>query len=397
MDRHTDKEVEMGVPVLAGKKFLAVIRTTKWFDLGFEARLVFSFLIFRARTAKGKGTSQRSIAGFLGIDRGEAVPKALQALRQAGLARQDEDGMWWAAEPKGEFREFFGWQDKFRSMHRPWFARFKFFTIYFPTPKSRLTLRQIALYFLFWSLAYNKDDPDNDFLAGQSVKGFASLLCVSRPNIDESLEVLRSEGLIRYAKSIDGNDIGVRLFPIRAEQEVWFRDALEPRVSEATGRARYPGLFDDDEVGALTGEGGAQVISGRDAVASPIAGRKAEAPNADSHPLTMTKEAAIVPASPPCGPDHPGAGQAGGTPGTSPDGWTPAPKTAGAGPRCPAPVHGAGDDSDDGDGLPRPEEWTAEDQRSHEEFLRGLGIDPRSTSALVQDEYEALFHLLKNL
>lgn len=117
-------------------------------ESGFNAVVVFSFLVYRLKAAKGNSyraaVSKKQIQRGTGLDRSRTIPAALQLLEKHDLIGTHK-GRSFAYQPKDE-----SWFLQMKhAAQKPWYARFAYFPIWIPAPvDNSLTPRQNALYWL---------------------------------------------------------------------------------------------------------------------------------------------------------------------------------------------------------------------------------------------------------
>ena len=129
------------------KRFPFVI-CTEASPLAFNARLVYSYLVYRYRK-KLPGPATK-IGADTGLCRVRTVPDALQELASHGLVRKPKDG-WRACEPEGKMLSWFSLRRDAgpRKLFYDWF-RYQMYP--YPGPDCPLTPRQLYLYGLLVSL-----------------------------------------------------------------------------------------------------------------------------------------------------------------------------------------------------------------------------------------------------
>jgi hypothetical protein len=196
------------------KRYVPLIATRKACKINFQQRYIYSYLVFRL--SKEQGATKRRIASVLGIDRGEAVPNALNALQKEAEGRcklvEEGEGEFWALEPTGDAGEWFA---KNRRTDESWHRQFSTYKVFMPTKESKLTTKTNGLLWLLYSLAPRWKRP---VVTNQTKKGLAVLLGVSQKCVDSALDTLGKHELVR----IDGNDY--ELLPPKEECLTWWKD-----------------------------------------------------------------------------------------------------------------------------------------------------------------------------
>lgn len=135
--------------MLEKKKYVFMLEPTKSCQLSFNARWVYSFLVYRA--SYGKAASEDRICRNLNICN-RAIKKYLSELRDAGLL-VEERGRYLASDP-GECWQWF--VQKENSQNLPWFERFGSYAVYVPKCGQKLPLMYSALLSLVYSLNNGK-------------------------------------------------------------------------------------------------------------------------------------------------------------------------------------------------------------------------------------------------
>lgn len=220
------KPVTLSERWFAGKRYVPVLSVTKACKLTYHERLIYSFLVFRR--SRDQGATKKKIAGRLGIDRGETVPKALSKLETAEENRPPlvelREGQYWAVKPTGEVADWFAHNGR---VEEAWHRQFSTFKVYVPSKDSPLTAKVNGLLWLLYSLARRSGQP---YVPDQNHKGLAILMGVSQKFVASALETLQGHGLVKVGT------LGFALSQPAAEQLAWWAD--RPSKKEA-GRSQF--------------------------------------------------------------------------------------------------------------------------------------------------------------
>src|SRR4051812_42037350 len=150
---------------------------------GFNAVVVYSFLVYRLKMAKGnqhKPVTNRQIQRGTGLCRSRTIPAAVELLETHGLVGKHDGRVFahqnttatWFIEMKN-------------SQHKPWYARFAYFKIWIPcTGKDRLTSRHNAL---FWLISAKPR---------QRQTYYAKCLGIDEKTVSRAVKWLRQIGLL---------------------------------------------------------------------------------------------------------------------------------------------------------------------------------------------------------
>lgn len=175
--------------MLEKKKYVFLLEPTKSCQLSFNARWVYSFLVYR--TSYDKVASENCICGNVSICN-RAVKKYLSELRDAGLL-VEERGRYLASDPGKRWQWF---TRKKKADNLPWFEQFASYAVYVPKSGQKLPLMHSALLSLVYSLI-NGEKWWNFRTTGLATMMFPAMKADSaKRQINRAAENLRALGLL---------------------------------------------------------------------------------------------------------------------------------------------------------------------------------------------------------
>ena len=197
------KSVQLITEWFPGKKLIKCLLPRKHVALGFNDRLAYSWLVYRARY--GKGASRSQLAAATGLHRTKTIPRLLTRLLDLGLVEWRGRKVF-AKEPSPEL---FVYTSDPRRQNDPWFKRLAYFYVMSPSSSCPLTIMQVGVLCLLFS----PNMRDGLHVAPRK-KHIAALLRISEKTVKTALRKLEEVGCLK-------DDLLLRPTP---EMQGWWQD-----------------------------------------------------------------------------------------------------------------------------------------------------------------------------
>jgi DNA-binding MarR family transcriptional regulator len=177
------KSVQLISEWFPGKKVIKCLLPRKALVLGFNDRLAYSWLVYRAKY--GRGASQSQLAAATGLHRTKTIPRLITRLLGMGLVERRGRKVF-AKEPSPDH---FVYAAGHKKQDDPWYKRLAYFCLMSPSVHCPLTLKQVAVLCLLFS-------PNMRDVAPRR-KHLATLLRISEKTVRTALHKLEEVGCLK--------------------------------------------------------------------------------------------------------------------------------------------------------------------------------------------------------